>query len=402
MPQNYFIHGLDEAGRIGDKIIFCDASIEIENETSLMLRNLWHFRKLILNKYDVSGYDERTLLRFVSEFIDDGSTRINLFSLNHEYQNRLLSGLFYQMSNSFFKLRGDIIEALQKRDRTIFSTTLGVLNRFKRKGIYAESFIKSYIMREILTHISGYYKNVYSLDVLKNGYGPRIDVQIDGGFPFGFWWKDLLNNIESGLIKEKCLITGITNGDNYYPVISLAGTIASILNKYPAKQYNFSINDFKLSELDITNEDFFHFYFRHAYSLSKPIYQNRILLLGKFSDELKTILPYSIYLDRGRTRTFEPFEINTSILNFMKDFGYGLPENTLIIIGKIENSEQKKDIRYCEDRGFSTIELNQCKEVFENFFPNLNSESELIPSQRKSEIQSRLTKIQSLCAAELQ
>jgi hypothetical protein len=402
MPQNYFIHGLDEAGRIGDKIIFCDASIEVENETSLMLRNLWHFRKLILNKYDVSGYDEKTLLRFVSEFVDDGSTRINLFSLNHEYQNRLLSGLFYQMSNSFFKLRGDIIEALQKRDRTVFSITLDILNRFKRKGIYANSFVKSYIMREMINHISGYYKNVYSLDVLKNGKGPRIDIQIDGGFPYGFWWKDFLDYPESGLIKEKCLVTGITNGDDYYPVISLAGTIASILNKYPGKQYNFSINDFKSSSLDITSEDFSRFYFRHAYSLSKPIYENRILLLGRFSDELKSILPYSIYLDQGRTRSFEPFEIHTSIQNFMKDFGYGLPENTLIIIGKIENSEQKKDIRYCKDRGFSTIELNQCKEAFEKFFSNLNSESELIPSQRKSEIQSRLTKIQSFCSSELQ
>jgi len=403
MASDFFIHGLDEAGRIGEKIIFCEASINCNDEVPLMLRNIWHFHKLILNKNDVRGYDETTLLKFVSELIDERTIIIHLYNLSNDFQNLLLRGLFYHLSNNLFRIRGQIIESYTKRDRIILEDVLKNLNAFKRKAIYSESFVKSYIMKEITGKIGSSYLRQYStIENLQGDNGPRIDIQIDGGYPFAFWWSDLLDNLSSGLIRGKCFVTGLTNGDTYYPVVSLAGTIASILHKYPAKQYYFPINEINKLEVDTSSEVFFQHYIRHAYSLSKPIFQKRMLLIGSYQDDLKPLIPYIYYKKQNRSNTYEPFFIQESLENFIKEFGYGSPENTIIIVGKLDNTTQKQDLKKCREFGYSIIEINELKEDIDQFFTELVSEAELSPATRRTEMLSRLTRIKSSCIQDLQ
>lgn len=397
MSPDFNIHGFDEAGRIGDKIIFCDACTKHENELILMLKNLNYFRKLILNKKDVYGFDQGTLLKFVTDLVDDSSIIIRLYYIDQTTQNRLLRGLLYQLSNELFSMRGNFIRLLSTFDRGTVQDCLNHLNRFKRKGIYAESFVKSFAMREMVRKLGRYYVSKFGSRGELDQSSTRIDIQIDGGYPFAFWWKDILEIEEPDFSKGKCLITGVTNGDTYYPLISLAGTVANILHRYPEKQHLYSVNQIHPTELLVDSDEFYNFYKHHAQSLSRPVFQNRLLFIGECAEELQRIMPYIFYLKEGRTKTFEPFIINTNVENFMKDFGYGASERTNILVGNLRSAEDRASLEFCREREYPIYEISEQTEDIESLFADLESITSVAPLSVRTELEARLVRIKTTC-----
>ena len=314
--------------------------------------------------------------------------------MRFETQVLLLRNLYILLSEDLFGLRGEILELYDKKDWGIIQTTLNSLNRFKRKEIFAESFVKAYGMKKIVENIGKIYLKKYSTEDLSSDSGPQIIVQIDGGFPFAFWWKDLLDNEESGLVRGKCLISGITNGDSYYPTMATSGAISHILHLYPETNYLFPIKELDMSSGD---EDFYRFYQQHSYLLSRPVYQNRILIIGEIIDHLACCVPHLFHIQEKRIKTFETFRIGGTIENFLRDFGYGTKENTSVIVGKLTSSLDKENLQYSKDKGYPVKYLPDIQTTFNDLISSLESEISMAPFSKRHDIEQKLASLKSVC-----
>jgi hypothetical protein len=52
---------------------------------------------------------------------------------------------------------------------------------------------------------------------------------VDGGYPFTFWKEELIKQKETDgvFLPNTISINGLSNGDEYFPMINIAGTIAT-------------------------------------------------------------------------------------------------------------------------------------------------------------------------------
>jgi len=391
------IIGIDEAGRIGDYIIFTRASVERDNEINLLLRNLEHFGKIILNKKDISGYEVKNLMNYVRDISDDEVIDISISIMRHRTQNLLLGILFSFLSDDLFRTRGELIELFQAKDWSIIQRTLNSLNRFKRRFIYAESFVKAFGMKKIAEEVGRRLLREYgSIEQLSKDDAPMTIIQIDGGFPFAFWWDDLLHS-DSGLVFGKALITGITNGDSYYPTISTAGTISEILLKHPEKQYMFPVKELTVEPSEIYDENMPRFYSKHSEALGRAVYQHRILLIGSFNDDLLCCIPYLKHLKEQRKKTFEVWTIDSTMQNFCNDFGYGISENTHIVVGNLTYQRDRDNLTWCRQRGYPIEYTSDYKDSFDSLIASLSSEIDLAPSKVRDGISRKLGNFERSC-----
>jgi len=395
------INGIDEAGRIGENILFSRVSVEKDFEAHLLLANLSHFNNLIPHPDIIKGYDAKSQLQYIKELLENESFRITIYKMRTQTQVVLLRLLYGMLSEDLFRLRADILDQFQHKDWSVIQTVLNSLNRFKRKGIFAESFIKAFGIKKITEDIGKNYLRMYGSVEDLSSSGPRIIVQIDGGYPFAFWWKSLLEDPNSGLVKGKCLITGITNGDKYYPTTASAGIISSALHMHPEIHYMFPIKEMEISGIRLEEESMQYFYRQHSYSLSRPIYQNRILFIGKIAQQISCCIPYLYHIQEGRTKTFETFSISSSVDNFLKDFGYGTKDDTNIVVGKLASSLDKENLQYCVDKGYPIRYLSSFQVTFNEMMDRLNSEVQLAPSSSRSDLEKKLSSFNLACQHEL-
>lgn len=203
-------------------------------------------------------------------------------------------------------------------------------------------------------------------------------------------------------MKGKCLITGITNGDTYYPTIAAAGTISTILRRHPEVHNLFSIRELNVEGIVPERERLFRFYQNHAFSLSRPLYQNRILVIGNFPDRIACCVPYLLHLQEGRRKTFETFNIGGYIENFLRDFGHGTKENTTIMVGKLTSSLDKQNLQFCIEKGYPIKYLSDVESVFQELLSELRSEVELAPSGRRRNFEEKLLNLESTWKRELE
>lgn len=396
------INGLDEAGKVGEEILFTRVAVERDFELHLLLHNLSSFNKLIPNKNDVKGYDGRSLLKYAKDVIESEIFKTSIYKMRYRTQVLLLRLLYSFLSEDLFSSRGDILDLFSKKDWGVIQVVLNSLNRFKRKWILAESFVKAFGMKKMVEDMGKSCLERYgSVENLSSDLGPKIKVQIDGGFPFAFWWKDLLENVESGLVKGKCLITGITNGDRYYPTVATAGTISNILKLHPEMHHLFPIKELDAQMVKAGDEDFRRFYERHSFSLSRPIYQNRILIIGKIANQLACCIPYLAHIQENRTKTFETFCISGILENFLRDFGHGTKEDTDIVVGKLASSLDKQNLEYSKEKGYPIKYLSDFQAPFDDLVSKLHSEIELTPSDKRYGIERKLSNFNSVCQQEL-
>lgn len=403
MSLNVEINGIDEAGRIGENILFTRVSVERDFEINLLLINLSFFNQLIPNKKDASGYDDKRLLRYAREIIEAETFKTAVYKMRYESQVLLLRLLYSCLSEDLFGLRGEVLSLFQRKDWRVIQTVLNSLNRFKRKGIFAESFVKAFGMKKMVEDLGKNCLQRYeSVEKLSSVSGPRIIVQIDGGFPFAFWWKDVLENAESGLVKGKCLISGVTNGDRYCPTMATAGTISNILRLHPELHYLFPIRELDVRGVKYEDRELHRFYDQHSFSLSKPVYQNRILIIGKIISQMSCCVPYLFHIQEGRTKTFETFCISGSVDNFLRDFGHGTKDDTNIVVGRLASSLDKENLRYCNERGYPIRYLSSLRTTFNDLINRLQSEIELAPSSKRYDLEKKLSSLSSVCQRELE
>jgi len=398
MPKYVEINGIDESGSVGDPIIFVRLGVGLLDELQIILRNIEHFDRLIATKYFLKGYEKPTLFKYVLDFIDDPSFDITIFKMFPETQLEILRELLLLTGNTLFQCRKIFTKMfdpdgnLTKVDQPTaseFSEAVNKFKRFRNPKIWLESFIKSYGMMQITKRLGE-----ISRSLSKPGFTDHfLVIQIDGGFPFAFWWKGLMNKDDSCFKKGSFVVSGISNGDNCYPAISTAGTIAESLFRNVEKLHLFPVYPIEYdSTFDLSTfcED-------HGKAMEIHTFQNRMLFVGRIYEDVRTCIPYLMYLREDRKKTYEPFSIRTPIKWFFKIHGFGSPENTVVIQGPYLSSQDKENLTFCKDNGYPIYHVSDFKESFEELTSKLDVEIQYAPVQKRKTLSSKLKKIEEGC-----
>jgi hypothetical protein len=134
---------------------------------------------------------------------------------------------------------------------------------------------------------------------------------------------------------------GLKEGDEYYPVTSMAGNLAYITNTVPGMIYPHNIAE--LPRMD--KADLNQFYDEYSTRVSTPTFLKRVLFLGDIPPSLQYTIPFIMHRNSGYRYIYEPFRLepSRSLHTFHRAFGH-YPQNDVVIVGKIR-SEQEKNLQ---------------------------------------------------------
>jgi hypothetical protein len=397
LPKLVEIEGIDEAGRVGDRIFVVRLGVPLPSESTILLQNLEHFDNLLVRHSDLQGRDATNLLKYARDLLDNPHISSTIFVLRESTQLRLLRELMRLQAENQFVHRKTLIQIIKREDYRPedLSSVITDLSVLEKEPVYVESFVKAFAIRKItmkLETLSPLLRDPRQIDRL-------IVVQVDGGFPFVFWWKDLIDSgVLSKMKRGTVFFAGITNADGHYPLVSAAGAVASILHKYP--QYS---HLYPTRELEIENDSELpdqSFYRGHITSLTRPTFQFRMLLIGDIGDTLRSLLPYAFHKAQ-RTKTWEAFKIEKSVEDFLATYGAGGPENTIGVYGALNTPADKDGVKLLRDEGYPCYHTSDLRSSVEGLFDDLAGEIELLPSERRSTIQLKLTALREKCKKEL-
>jgi len=399
MPTLVEINGLDEAGQVGDSIFFVRVAVGLPNEPHIILRNIEYFDSIIATKDHLRGYEPSTLFKYFLNFQNDPTVDVTIFKMFPDVQLKLIKELSMLTAQDMYECRKTLtnlfgsdgqLTDIDPQLTSALSQSVDKLTRFRRPKIWLESFVKSYGMMEITKQIPSFSKIMKDTGSIEK----FLVIQIDGGFPFACWWKSLITK-KGSFKKGKFTVNGVAHGDNNYPVMSAAGTIASALTKNPEKLHFFPIHPIKYNE----EFDLRGFCSDHARAIESPIFQARMLFIGKLSGHVRNTLPYLMHL-RDRKKTYEAYGLTGSVKWFWKVFGIGYPENTMIIQGENLSIKDKDNLDACEEKAYQIVHISEFEDDFQNLFNKLQSEIKYAPPQKRKILSSKLKKIEEECLSE--
>lgn len=221
------INGFDETGTIGSNLRFVRVGMDESAHLRPFIYNMLHFGSVTVTKANLSGYPDETKKSYVRMAISDPSIDINEYVFTANHQLDVLRQFTLLEGKALFRLRGLVVDALTSGNvGESLSNVSTYLRRYERSPFWMESFVKSYGFRMVLSDLhrtSRAMKESRREDC-------RVVSQIDGGFPFVFWWYSFLSNpcgTDLGFSLEKTPIYGVTKGDEYYPVVSMLVTLHS-------------------------------------------------------------------------------------------------------------------------------------------------------------------------------
>lgn len=388
------INGFDEAGNIGKNLRFVRVGMDSENQLRPFVYNLLHFGSITTSKDRLAGFSEKVKKEYLLKIHKDPTIHVNHYNFPVECQLDVLRQFTLREHANLYRLRGnlmrsitpwfrcsicrsdycytekptkcpscsaasDSITPIENRAPQEVTAAISYLKRYEKTPYFMESFMKAYGFRRIVEDL----KNTSRL--LRN---PTIDrycviSQVDGGFPFVFWWKQFFEaqHPESRFSTLQTPIYGITKGDEYYPVTGMAGNIATITNSLSTVVYPHNVKEVEGMPLDDLNE--FYSAFRELREV--PKFHKRVLFFGKIEPELQYSIPYVLHVNDGDYPIYEPFRINLKLGNlrqFYKTFGYS--EKDIVVSGELRSREDNETKRAFEER---KLEITPCSDYVSLF-----------------------------------
>lgn len=326
------LNGFDESGTIGESLRFIRVGLDIHDELRPFIYNLLHFGSVVMTKRMLRGQHVAPKKDFVREVFNDPAITINHYALAPTTQLELLRRLVVSEFLYIKQRRDELKRAYEEpsvdESRQWVSYIIDCLRKYLFPWQYIESFVKSYGYRVIIEELEQTSKIL--CDSCITDY--KIFSYVDGGFPFVFWAKDFLSSRESGsrLSASNSSIFGITHGDEYYPIVSLAGNIASITNFIPGTIFPHNVKEIS----QIPERGFFDRYsLEYSKHCVKPRFFPRILFFGHIDPSLQFLVPYILHR-RNNRQIYEPFRVARSFRTFYKKFR-GNSEHDLIVKGKM-------------------------------------------------------------------
>jgi hypothetical protein len=338
------LNGYDETGTIGRNLRFVRVGLNVANELRPFVYNLLHFGTMTVTKNFLRGQSDERKVSYVRMILNDPAIQVTLYSFTTDHQIDVLRQFSMLEEIQLFKRRKPIVLALQQRDeRAALESMAEYLKRYERSPFWLESFIKSYGFRMVIGDL------IRSSKVLRNPrfVDYRVISYVDGGFPFVFWWQQFLSlaSAESRFSVNTTPVFGITKGDEYFPVTSMAGNIAYITSNVPGMIYPHNIIELPR----MGKEELNHFYGEYSTRVSRPTFLKRVLFVGDIPGAFQYSIPFILHRQSGYREIYEPFRLEPrrELRSFFRTFGY-YPQNDLIMVGRIQSPEDRRIIRECE------------------------------------------------------
>jgi hypothetical protein len=333
--------------------------------------------------------------------VDEPFLKISIFRMFPDVQLKLVTDFALFTAKNLYESRKEIVGLFDKDGNLVedykeklpsASQSIDILKRFRNPRIWLDSFVKSYGMMWITNRLgeaSRHFK--------KEGFTSFFwAIQIAGGYPFAFWWKDLLEKGTS-FQKGESVITGVSNGDEHYPLMSAAGTISTSLMRNVDKLHHFSVQPIDIDD----SFDLYNFFEGHSKALDTPIFQKRVIFIGKMSDNVRMCIPYLMHT-KDIYNTHEATSITVPIQWFFKHRGYGKADNTTIVHSDSLSTTDKENIKFCKGRKYPIKHISEFKEDFEVLLSKVSSEIDYAPTQKRTKLSTTLKKIETECLGEME
>ena len=331
------LDGYDETGTVGRNLRFVRVGLNAANELRPFVYNLLHFGTITASKRFLRGQTEERKASYVRMILADPAIQVSQYTFTADDQIDVLRQFVLLECKGLFRRREPIVLALQQHnERAALESIADYLRRYERSPFWLESFVKSYGFRMVVADL------IHSSKVLRNPKFSDYQVlsYVDGGFPFVFWWQHFLSSVSPGsrFSGDRTPVFGITKGDEYYPVISMAGNFAYITNTVPGMIYPHNIIELpRMSKTDLNQ-----FYEEYSTRVSRPTFLKRTLFIGDIPPALQYTIPFILHRNSGYRHIYEAFRLepSSSLRRFYRDLGY-YPQNDVVIVGKIGTKEEK-------------------------------------------------------------
>jgi len=338
------LNGFDETGTVGRNLRFVRVGLNVANELRPFVYNLLHFGTITVTKNFLRGQSDERKISYVRMILNDPAIQATLYTFTSDHQVDVLRQFSMLEEMQLFKRRQPIVLALQQGDeRAALENIAEYLKRYERSPFWLESFIKSYGFRMVIGDL------IRSSKVLRNPkfINYRVISYVDGGFPFVFWWQQFLSLSpeDSRFSINATPVFGITKGDEYYPVTSMAGNIAYITSNVPGMIYPHNIIELPRMSKDDLNS----FYDEYSRRVSRPTFLKRVLFVGDIPGTFQYTIPYILHRQSGYREIYEPFRLEPGreLRTFFRTFGY-YPQNDLIMVGRTQSSDDRRIISECD------------------------------------------------------
>lgn len=331
------LNGYDETGIVGRNLRFVRVGLNASNELRPFVYSLLHFGTITTTKGLLNGQPDDRKASYVRMILNDPEIQVSQYTFSADHQIDVLRQFAMLEEQQLFRRRHTLVVGLQQNDeRSALQGMAEYLRRYERSPYWLESFMKSYGFRmvvEDLMHSSKVLRNPKFTDY-------RVLSYVDGGFPFVFWWQRFLSSVPTGSRFSASLtpVFGITKGDEYFPVTSMAGNIAYITNTVPGMLFPHNTVELpRMSRIEL-NE----FYEEYHTRVSTPTFLKRVLFIGNIPWALQYAIPFVLHHKSGYNDIYEPFRLEpgNSLRSFYRTFGY-YPQNDILIEGKLQSKDQQ-------------------------------------------------------------
>lgn len=397
------VNGFDESGVIGENLRFIRVGIDVHNELRPFIYNLLHFGSLVITKKMLKGQDSDLQKDYVRAILNDPAIVLNHYAFSPKLQLRLLRHFVCCEFNRVADKRTELIESMNSGNlKDGVSDVVNYFRKYTSPWGYVERFIKSYGFKMIVEDLQRTSEVLNNMAI--DDY--KIVCLVDGGYPLVFWEKGFLeseNQKENSRFSTRnTSIYGVSNGDEYYPLISFAGNVASITNRFYEIIFPQSIKEIPYKE-DFPLEEYCKEYEENC---SRPRFFSRILFIGEIETNLQYSIPFIQYKNTNH-RVYEPFRIDYkekgSFRSFYKRFR-GYSGKDLVVCGKIETSEQKEMFEECQKYGLRMVDAGSFLDPFEGLLNNIGKQATGTNLDRLSlqKIETKLNKIREIVKKSLE
>jgi len=393
------LNGFDESGIIGENLRFIRVGIDIHGDLRPFVYNLLHFGSLVMTKAWLKGHDSDVQKAYVRAVLNDPAIDVNHYAFPPVLQLKLLRQFTICEFNRVADNRRELIEHFESADlKETVSNVIDCFKKYTDPWGYAERCVKAYGHRMIvedLQRTSRVLNDQFIADY-------RVISFVDGGFPLVFWAEKFLRPVEimgpSRFSKDKTPIYGISNGDEYYPTVSLAGNVATITNRFYEMIYPQSVKEIPRP----TVFSFEEFCKDYEEDCAKPKFLPRILFIGRIDANLQYSIPFIHYKNTGHV-IYEPFRVlydeRGSFRSFYKRFR-GDSKKDIVVCGKIRKDVPQENSMYqeCKDLGLTMVYAEDFFSDFETFLGTISEEAQGTNLDRYSlqKITLRLDKIKEI------
>ncbi len=362
MSVTFELNGFDESGVVGKNLRFIRVGMAITDELRPFVYNILHFGMLTASKAALRGQTKEALGRYVRMVLQDESISVDHYLFPCEHQIDVLRQFCLLEGKRLFVWRGMLLQAIQTGIPASISETAEYLKRYERSPFWMEAFVKAYGFRMVFADLVNTSK-ILSNSTLSDY---RVFSYVDGGFPFVFWWNSFLSaqGPSSRFTLQTTPVFGITKGDEYHPVVNMAGSLACISASQPSLLYPHNVKYVPM----MNKEELNTFYNEFSERVPRPTFHRRVIFYGDIPRDFQYSLPFILHSNDPDHLMYEPFRMEFddrgSLHSFERVFGSIHPERDMVVRGRLRGTHDK-----ILDQEFSQqgLPIRDAKEYMEGF-----------------------------------